>query len=254
MHMRKEDGTCAMSDEDNAEVFGPHFTKVFNRNDAPVDWTILDEISQRPELTHLGEPPTPAELDRALTKLSNNKAPGASLVPPEAVKASTPEIKAALLQCFHEFWAERANPEEWHTALLKCLWKGKGDLSNPNTWRGICLQDLIARVLSSIVTFRLNEILKTHGIANQFGCQPGVGCIDGLFSIRSALQLRRQFNLPTWALFVDLVKAFDTSNHELLFALLEKYGAPPPLVSVVRRLYENNTLELRIGKAKRSIP
>lgn len=46
------------------------------------------------------------------------------------------------------------------------------------------------------------------------------------------------------------MKAFDTSNHELLFALLVKYRAPPPFVSVVHRLYENNTLELRIGKAK----
>lgn len=115
---------------------------------------------------HLGEPPTLDELDHALTKLTNNKVPGASGVPLEAVKASTLELKEALLQCYRAFWDEPLNPDEWHSALLKFLWKGKGDSSDPNTWHGICPQDLLARVLSSIVTFRLNDILKTHGIAN----------------------------------------------------------------------------------------
>lgn len=56
MHMQKADGTYATSaDEENADVFGPHYTKVFNCDDTPVDWTILDETSNRPELTHLGD-------------------------------------------------------------------------------------------------------------------------------------------------------------------------------------------------------
>lgn len=46
MHMRIADGTRAMSDDENADVFAPHFSKVFNRDDAPVDWSVLDEISQ----------------------------------------------------------------------------------------------------------------------------------------------------------------------------------------------------------------
>jgi len=36
--------------------------------------------------------------------------------------------------------------------------------------------------------------------------------------------------IDSHVLFVDLIKAFDTVNHDLLFALLGKYGAPPLLV------------------------
>ena len=49
----------------------------------------------------------------------------------------------------------------------------------------------------------------------------GVECLDGLYTLRSALATRRHHNQPTWALFVDLVKSFDsTVNHDgLLFKL-----------------------------------
>ncbi len=36
--------------------------------------------------------------------------------------------------------------------------------------------------------------------------------------------------------FVDLVKAFDTVHHDLLYAILRKYGLPPTLVQNVTKL------------------
>jgi hypothetical protein len=54
-------------------------------------------------------------------------------------------------------------------------------------------------------------------------------------------------------LFVDLIKAFDTADHELVFALLAKYGAPSALIDVIRRLHVDFKLELSMGKLKRII-
>jgi hypothetical protein len=69
------------------------------------------------------------------------------------------------------------------------------------------------------------------------------------------LQLRRNHNLPTWGLFVDLVKAFDTANHTLLYEILHKYGVPPQLVNVIQRLYDGASVNLKVGEASpRSIP
>jgi hypothetical protein len=53
---------------------------------------------------------------------------------------------------------------------------------------------------------------------------------------------------------VDLVKAFDTANHELLFKLLKKFGVPDHLVDVVRRLYHDTEIKLKVGKEERTIP
>ena len=68
------------------------------------------------------------------------------------------------------------------------------------------------------------------------------------------LHLRHNHNLPTWVMFSDLVKAFDTSNHIILIEILRKYGCPPKLFSAIKLMYRNNKLRLIIGKIDTSIP
>ena len=142
---------------------------------------------------------------------------------------------------------------EWHHAILKCLPK-KGDMSDPSNWRGICLQDMVARVLSSILAGRLQVVLATYGIAEQFGSQAGRGCIDGIFTVRSVLQIRRYHNLPTWGLFLDLVKAYDTIQHELLFKALGRMGVPPVMLRTIMTLYQDFTLIINLRRSKAEIP
>jgi hypothetical protein len=56
--------------------------------------------------------------------------------------------------------------------------------------------------------------------------------------MRTGLQeLRREHQMPSYILFMDLIKAFDTTNHDLLFTLLLRYRAPTERVEVIRRLH-----------------
>ena len=68
------------------------------------------------------------------------------------------------------------------------------------------------------------------------------------------LHLRHNHNLPTWVVFDDLVKSFNTSNHVLMIKILRKYGCPKKLCSTIRRMYINNKVRLIIGKIDTSIP
>jgi hypothetical protein len=43
-------------------------------------------------------------------------------------------------------------------------------------------------------------------------------------------------------------------NHELLFKLLERYGVPKDVASVVKRMYEGMLVKLKVGKEERCIP
>jgi hypothetical protein len=46
--------------------------------------------------------------------------------------------------------------------------------------------------------------------------------------------------------FVDLVKAYDTANRDLLLRILERYGAPPKFVVAIRMTYTDNVCVLEI--------
>ena len=113
--------------------------------------------------------------------------------------------------------------------------------------------NLGSKIFSSILCTRLFHIIKEHGVKNQFGSTPVVGCQDSSFTIKTMLHLRHNNNLPTWVIFADLVKAFNTSNQTILIEILRKYGYPPKLCSKIKRMYSNNKVRLIIGKIDTSI-
>ena len=79
--------------------------------------------------------------------------------------------------------------------------------------------DIFNKIYISIMCGRLFKIISKHGVSCQFGSTTGVGCQDGMFTIKILLNLRHNHKLPTWVAFVDLVKAFETSNHALLIVI-----------------------------------
>ena len=68
---------------------------------------------------------------------------------------------------------------------------------------------------------RLYTLLGQHGVKSQSGATPNVGCRDGSFTLKTLLTQRKEHNQESFVLFVDLVKAYDTANHELLVEILE---------------------------------
>ena len=54
------------------------------------------------------------ELQQAIAKLKNGKAPGLNDVPPDAFKSLTKINLANLLEHLNLFWNKEADFEEWH--------------------------------------------------------------------------------------------------------------------------------------------
>jgi hypothetical protein len=74
-----------------------------------------------------------------------------------------------------------------------------------------------------------------------------------VYCLWTTLQLCKEHQQDTYVLFLDLIKAFDMGNHDLLFAILGKYGAPAPLVDVIRQLHNNFQLKLVFDKKNQTL-
>jgi hypothetical protein len=83
-------------------------------------------------------------------------------------------------------------------------------------------------------------ILKLHGMRFQFGRTPTLGCQDGLLTLKTILNAHKNHNLPLFVAFVDLVKAYNTANHDLPLEILTKYGAPPKFVAAIKTMYSTD--------------
>jgi hypothetical protein len=252
MAMKLDTGDLASNAKENMSVFSLHFHKVLN-NHRPVDDSVLDLIDQKPRLTTIDTPITFREVKRAINKLKKGKAPGLNGIPPEALKAMDDVSKRTIHKHVSDFFEGKTDHEAWRKSQCVPVPK-KGDLSDPNKWRGIMLMDMCSKVFSSIMTARAFQLLDKHGTRFQFGGTPELGCRDGLFTLKALLNTRRNHDLASYIGFVDLVKAYDTANHDLLLRILERYGAPPKFVTAIKTIYTDNVCVLKIEKEIVEIP
>jgi hypothetical protein len=64
-----------------------------------------------------------------------------------------------------------------------------------------------SKIFSSMCVRRLQTVMEEEGIDEQSGFRANRGTIYCLFTTSIGLQKRKEHNLETWVLFVDLVKA-----------------------------------------------
>jgi len=210
---------------------------------------VLKEIDPIEVDERLGVIPTEKEVKAALARMSGDKAPGPSSIPTEAFKSLSGDNLNMFVGIIHKFWLDpNYQPEGWEQISLKVIPKS-GDLSNANKWRGIALGDIAAKTVSSIVARRLTTHLSTFGIDEQCGCLFGKGCADATFALKSALQTLKEHGQSAYVLFVDLVKAFDSANRELLWQILAIYGVPPPTIEVIKKLHSDVTYQMKVGES-----
>ena len=72
------------------------------------------------------------------------------------------------------------------------------------------------KIIAKILHSRLLPIEENLDHEPQCGFHPGRGCMDAIFTIKTAIKKRSEHGLESWVLFLDLVKAFDRVPRELL--------------------------------------
>jgi len=170
-------------------------------------------------MTSIDNPITFSEVKKSINKLKKGKSPGLNGIPPEALKAMYNSSQRMVHHHICEFFEGTVDHEGWHRSHCTPVPK-KSDFSDPNKWRGIMLMDMCSKVFSSVMTARAFTLPDKHGTRFQFGGTPGVGCRDGLFTLKALLNARHNHDLASYVSFVDLVKAYDTANHKLLIDVI----------------------------------
>ena len=75
-----------------------------------------------------------------------------------------------------------------------------------------------------------------------------IGCQEALHSHRTILMTRRDHGLETLVHIIDLIKVFDSVNHEIIYKTLSKYGIPGPLINVIKKMYSNHCfVQMSVG-------
>ena len=85
------------------------------------------------------------------------------------------------------------------------------------------------------------------------GFRPDRSCFDHVFVLSSVIRNRQSNNMFAFAAFIDMKKAFDWVDRDLLFKILSQFDIKGKMYSVIASLYSNSTACVKINNYKTRI-
>ena len=107
----------------------------------------------------------------------------------------------------------------------------------------------MCRLYVIILNKRLVSWSEQHGLRSpsQAGFRLRKSAIHHLFALRHFIDSPRMSKRPLFACFVDRQKAYDTVQHDLLWARLQAIDVSTRMLAAIRSLYSGGTLAVKIS-------
>ena len=123
------------------------------------------------------------------------------------------------------------------------IFKDKGEILHVQNYRPISLLSNINKIFEKLMHKRLISFLETQGLIyeSQFGFRKQHSTTHALTDLTEAIRKAIDSNKFACGVFVDLAKAFDTVDHNILLKKLEHYGIRGIANAWFHSYLENNT-------------
>ena len=245
--VRSADGVLLIKDAEGiSKRWAQHYASLLNGS-STADISVLDEISQSPIAYTMDDKPTLEEVRKYVQTLKNNKSPGIDGVPAEIFKYGGDGVVVELHRLIEGIWDYELVPSDWRESLIISIYKNKGDKSVCGNSRGISLLVVAGKILAKILLARLiQHISESIMPETQCGFRQGRSTADMIFVSRQVLEKCREQHVDLHLGFVDLAKAFDTVDRDLLWAMLAKAGCPDKYIRVIKLLHDGMSARVRI--------
>lgn len=118
-----------------------------------------------------------------------------------------------------------------------------------DNYRGISLIPVPFKMLLIILTYRLVRALENNGLLarEQEGFRVKEECAGHVAALVETIMRRSGDGQTTYAMFVDLTKAYDVVPHEALFAKMEQIGIRGRMLGFIRTLYYQSEVVVGMG-------
>ena len=189
--------------------------------------------------------PTVEEVEIAVQKLKNYKAPGTDNIPGELFKYGGNELVKQLHTIIKDIWLKEEMPTEWNMSII-CPIHKKGDIMECANYRGVSLLNTAYKILSNILFARITPLAEKIIGNYQCGFRKNRSTINQIFTLRQILEKTREFGIETHHLFIDFKSAYDTIERDQLYNAMREFKIPNKLISLTRMTMENTQSQVRI--------
>jgi len=228
--LKDEDTSTVTKDNSKlASVMNKHFVSIGQKlaSQVPDSTThfssYLRSIDQRNSFFFT--PITEEEVEREIIMTPYNKSYGLYSFPITLLKCAKHLLKKPLTEIFNTSILNGKYPSKLKISKITPIFKA-GDETDPDNYRPISLLSNLNRIFEKLMYVRLIKFINKHNLLDdaQYGFRSGTSTNHAILDIISTIQQNMDNKLFSCAVFIDLKKAFDTVNHQILLKKLDCYG------------------------------
>ena len=170
-------------------------------------------------------PSTAFEVSDIISLLQSGKSLGPNSIPMRILKLLSPLIASPLSQIINESFQSGIFPDKMKLAKVIPLFKTGCTLTASN-YRPISILSVFSKNIEKVMYVRLYSFLQKYEIMYtlQFGFRASHSINHALVSLTEAIKNSLDNKKYGCGLFIDLQKAFDTVNRNILLMKFEHYG------------------------------
>ena len=250
----KLDGTLTSSEVEYFDRWSEHFKMLLNQK-SEVDVVALEEEGLLPEKIEvcsvLDNDFAEKEIRKAIGNMKCGTTGGMDRLETEmfCLTKKSVELVPIMTNLFNGALRQGIVPQQWKDVIITVLHKSK-DRKDCNNFRGISLINVIGKILERVIQNRFvtycedtPRVLPT----SQFGFRSARSTQDCILLSRLISSSAKEMQCNLYKCFVDLSKAYDKVNRDLLWHILKLRGFPPKIIALVRGLMVGSKAYVRVN-------
>ena len=211
----------------------------------------------------LNVPISSADVESALPLLNNNNSGAGQGWPSELLRYPYQEVTGGdgnvsklhvlerpLAAILDAAFQRGVFPDEMKSSLVIPVFK-KGDKSDPANHQPIAVGEPLCRLYAAILNQRIVSWSEDSGL--RAPCQakfcPCMSTEHQLFALRHLIDRFKFQKEPLFTAFVDLKKAYDSVQHLLLWASLQRKGVHDKMLAAIQSSFAGGSMSMKVCKA-----
>ncbi len=183
-----------------------------------------------------------------VNKCKLNKTGGINQILNEVLKHH--DVMLMVYYLFTKCFESTLVPSIWLKAVITAISKRSNkDPYIPLNYRGISILFCVSKVFSGIINVHVMNYCELGElfVDEQCGFRKNRSCVDQLYTLTSLIRNRLSENKSTYTCFIDIQKAFDWVDIDMLFYKLLEYNIDGKIYNCIKALYKHPLSNVKLN-------